>query len=231
MKVDIGIIGAMQQEVEGIVAVLKDTQTEEVSGITFFVGTYAGKRVAVARCGVGKVFAAICAEAMIIKYSPSLLINTGVGGGIGEGVATGDVVIADKLVQYDMDTSELGDRRGMISGINKIYFDADGRAVDILCDAAEEYGINAYVGGVATGDRFVSSPALRQQIVNEFSALACEMEGAAIAHTAFVNGVPFAVIRAISDNADGNATIDFPTFMPIAAERSAKLALALVEKY
>lgn len=231
MKVDIGIIGAMESEVEGIVLMLEDKTLECVSGIDFYVGVLEGKRVAVARCGVGKVFAAICAEAMIIKYSPNLVVNTGVGGGIGEGISTGDVVIADKLVQYDMDTSELGDRRGMISGINKIYFDANLRAIDILSNAAKELGFNAYVGGVATGDRFVSSPALRQEIVSEFSALACEMEGAAIAHTAYVNNVPFAVIRAISDNADGNATMDFPTFMPIAAKISSALTVALVREY
>ncbi len=231
MKVDVGIIGAMQQEVSSIVALLRDTATERVSGIDFYVGTLENKRVAVAKCGVGKVFSAICAEAMIIKYAPSLIINTGVGGGIGKGVSTGDVVIADKLVQYDMDTSELGDRKGMISGINKVYFEADSRAIEILSHASGELGYKYFVGGVATGDRFVSSPRLKEEIVSEFPCLACEMEGASIAHTAFVNDTPFAVIRAISDNADGNATMDFPTLMPIVAEKSSKLTVALVREW
>ncbi len=231
MTVDIGIIGAMESEVEGLLAALENVKEETAGSVKFFLGEAFGKRVAVTRCGVGKVFAALAAEAMIIKYAPRLIINTGVGGALAGGLKTTDVVIADKLVQHDMDTSPLGDPKGLISGINKIYFEADGRSVSLLSETARKKGINAIVGTVASGDKFIAKKEDKDAIVEEFSASACEMEGGAIAHVAYVNSTPFAVIRAISDSADGEATMDYPTFMPIAAKISTELTLALVEKY
>ena len=117
---DIGIIGAMDNEVLEIISMLTDRNIEKVSGIEFNTGTLFGKKVVIARCGIGKVFAAICAEAMIIKYSPSLIINSGVGGAIDKALRPLDIVFADKLVQHDMDTSAIGDPAGLVSGINKI---------------------------------------------------------------------------------------------------------------
>ncbi len=231
MKVDIGIIGALESEVESIIEKLADKSSETVSGITFYTGKLLGKTVAVARCGVGKVFAALCAEAMIIKYSPSLIVNTGVGGALAHGLGSADMVIADKLCQHDMDTSFLGDPVGLISGINVVYFETDARAVKILKEAAEKLYMRSFVGTVASGDRFIASIEDKKAIVKNFAAIACEMEGAAIAQTAYVNGTPFAVIRAISDSADGNASMDYQTFMPIAAKSSAALTLMLVENY
>ena len=231
MKVDIGIIGALSEEVSGLISQLDCHECETVSGIEFHKGRLCGKRVSVARCGVGKVFAAICAEAMIIKYSPSLLINTGVGGALGGELMTSDIVIAEKVCQHDMDTSPLGDPKGLVSGINKIFFDADERAVSILKNAAEELGLRAFVGTVASGDRFVADRSEKIRIASGFDALACEMEGGAVAHTAYVNNTPFVVIRAISDSADGEATMDYPEFMPIAAKNSSALTMALVKSY
>ncbi len=231
MKVDIGVIGALSEEVEWLISLMEDAASERISGIDFYTGIIKGKRVAVARCGVGKVFAALCAEAMIIKYSPSLIVNSGVGGALARGIGTGDVVIAERLVQHDMDTSPLGDPKGLVSGINIIYFDADRRAVEVLSFAAERLGVKCLVGTVASGDRFIADRADKERIVSEFSASACEMEGAAVAHVAYVNEVPFAVIRAISDSADGDASMDYPTFLPIAARVSGELTLALIEEY
>ena len=231
MKVDIGIIGALAPEVEGLVEKLEECEKESVSGIDFFIGKLFDKRVAVAKCGVGKVFAALCAQAMILRYSPKLIVNTGVGGGLALGLKTGDVVIADKLLQHDMDTTAVGDPKGLISGINKIYFEADESAVKILSSAAEKMGLSYRVGAVATGDKFIASAEDRHFISSEFSAVACEMEGGSIAQVAYVNRVNFAVIRGISDSADGSATMDFPTFLPIAAKNSTALTLALVKEY
>ena len=231
MKVDIGIIGAMQPEVEGLIASLDNPRCERVSGIDFYLGNIGEKSVAIAKCGVGKVFAAICAEAMIIKYSPALIVNTGVAGAVAGGISTGDVVLATSLLQYDMDTSPIGDPKGLISGINKIYFDADTRAVSIIENAAKALGLNVNLGTIATGDKFVASPDEKRKIAEEFSALACEMEGGAVAHTAYVNDTPFAVVRAISDSRDGDATMDYPTFLPIAAKNSTSLTLALIKEY
>ncbi|MBQ7387369.1 MAG: 5'-methylthioadenosine/adenosylhomocysteine nucleosidase [Clostridia bacterium] len=231
MRVDIGIIGAMKPEVEGLVAQLGSLTCERVSGIDFYSGELFGKRVCVAQCGIGKVFAAICAEVMILKYSPSLIVNTGVGGALSGELLPCDTVIATSLVQHDMDTSAIGDPRGLVSGINKIHFEADTRAADILLRAADTLGLRAFSGIIATGDKFIASGADKDDIVENFSASACEMEGCAIAQTAFVNNTPFAVIRAISDSADGHSTIDYPVFLPIAVKNSTSLTLALIKEW
>ena len=229
--IDIGIIGAMDVEVNELVARLEDKNSETVSGITFYTGKLFGKSVVIAKCGIGKVFAATCAEAMIIKYSPRLIINSGVGGALAKDLSTGDIVIADKLCQHDMDTSPIGDPVGLVSGINKIWFETDERAVSILKTAAESFDFNVKIGSIATGDRFVATKALKDEIVKNFGASACEMEGCAIAQVAFINNVPFVVVRAISDSADGEASMDYPTFLAIAARNSTQLTLALVQNY
>ena len=231
MKVDIGIIGAMEPEVEAIIATLEEKTSEAVSGIIFHTGRIGEKRVAVAKCGIGKVFAALCAEIMILKYAPNLLVNTGVGGALASGITTGDIVIASDLCQHDMDTSAIGDPKGLVSGINMIYFEADKRAGEILLATAKSLGLNARLGRIASGDKFIASKEDKDRIVSDFSADACEMEGCAIAQTAFVNGTPFAVVRAISDSADGEATMDYPTFLPLAARNSTNLTLALITEW
>ena len=229
--IDIGIIGAMDVEVNELVARLEDKSSENVSGITFYTGKLFGKSVVIAKCGIGKVFAATCAEAMIIKYSPRLIINSGVGGALAKDLSTGDIVIADKLCQHDMDTSPIGDPVGLVSGINKIWFETDERAVSILKIAAESFAFNVKIGSIATGDRFVATKELKDEIVKNFGASACEMEGCAIAQVAFINNIPFVVVRAISDSADGEASMDYPTFLAIAAKNSTQLTLALVQNY
>ena len=231
MKVEIGIIGAMQPEVEAIIGSLENKESETVSGITFYRGILEGKSVVVAKCGIGKVFAALCAEIMILKYNPDLLVNTGVGGAIGGGLRCGDVVIADRLCQHDMDTSAIGDPKGLVSGINMIYFEADQRAREILLDKGESLGLAVKSGTVATGDKFIADATDKKRISTDFGASVCEMEGCAIAQTAFVNGTRFAVVRAISDSADGEATMDYPTFLSIAAKNSTSLTVALIKNW
>ncbi len=231
MKVDIGVIGALSEEVAGLISRLDLHRSESIGGIEFHTGEIFGKKVAVAKCGVGKVFAAMCAEAMIVAYSPKLIINTGVAGALDKGLVTGDIVIADKLCQHDMDTSPLGDPKGMISGINVIYMNCDERAVSLLATAGERLSCRVDCGIVASGDRFIASPEDKLAITGDFGAVACEMEGAAIAQVAFVNKTPFVVVRAISDSADGEATMDYMTFLPIAAERSESLTLDLIKSY
>ena len=231
MKVDIGIIGAMEPEVEALIGALADKTVEKVGSISFNVGKIGDKTVAIARCGIGKVFAAICTQTMILKYSPELIVNTGVGGALKSGITTGDVVIADSLCQHDMDTSAIGDPKGLVSGINVIYFDADKRAGKILLDAAKALGLNACLGRIASGDKFIASKEDKERVIAEFSADACEMEGCAVAQVCYVNEIPFAVVRAISDSADGEATMDYPTFLPIAARNSTKMTLSLIERW
>ena len=231
MRVDVGIIGAMEPEVEALIAAIDTPTTETVSGITFYTGKIGEKTVAIAKCGIGKVFAAVCAQTMIMKYAPTLLVNTGVGGALASGIGTGDIVIATDLCQHDMDTSAIGDPKGLVSGINVIYFDADKRAGEILINSAKALGLNARLGRIASGDKFIASKEDKERILADFEATACEMEGCAIAQVAFINKTPFAVVRAISDSADGEATMDYPTFLPIAASNSTKMTLSLIEKW
>ena len=226
---DFGIIGAMQPEVEALIARLAEREVRTVSGIDFYSGKIDGKSVVVAKCGIGKVFAALCAEIMILYYSPRLLVNTGVGGALASGISTADIVIADRLCQHDMDTSAIGDPKGLVSGINKIYFDADEKAREVLAREAVRLGLASHVGTIASGDKFIASREDKERISSDFGAISCEMEGAAIAQVAFVNSTPFVVVRAISDSADGEATMDYPTFLPIAAKNSTELTLALIK--
>ena len=207
----IGIICAMKIEADAIRETLTSPVCETVSGIEFTRGVLHGKEVVMAVCGIGKVFAAICTEAMILRYAPSLVLNSGVGGTLTPALSIGDIAVATSLVQHDMDTSALGDPVGLISGINKIYFEADRDAVARLCAAADT---------IASGDRFLADAAHKRFVADTFSAIACEMEGAAVAQVAYVNRTPFAVMRAISDSASGDATMEYPKFLAMAAARS-----------
>ena len=231
MEKCIGIIGAMEAEVKGLIAKIEELKCERVGGIDFYSGKISGKSVVVAQCGVGKVFAAMCAQTMIIKYAPALIVNTGVGGALAGGLKCTDIVVASRLVQHDMDTSAIGDPKGLVSGINKVYFDTDERASKILLDAAKELSLGAYGGTIASGDIFVADSALKERIVSDFGASVCEMEGAAIAQVAFVNSTPFAVVRAISDNADGASPMSFVEFLSEAVKSSEALTAALIKEY
>ena len=229
--VDIGIIGAMDIEVSHLVSLLEEKETLDFCGLKFNTGVIFGKKIAIVKCGIGKVFAAMAASAMIAKFSPRLIVNTGVGGALAGGLHPLDVVIAERLLQHDMDTSPLGDPRGLISGINKIYFETDRRVSEILFKAAESLSLNAKLGVVASGDKFIADKSDKDAIVSEFSADVCEMEGAAIAQVAYVNETPFAVVRAISDSADAGSSMDYMEFLPIAARNSANLTLALIKEF
>ena len=223
----IGIIGAMEMETRALVEGVRNAKSETVSGITYTRGELEGKEVVIATCGVGKVYAAICAQTMILRYQPTLIINTGVAGTLSPALGIGDIAIATELLQHDMDTSAIGDPIGLVSGINRIYFEADSKTVQKLTDCVTACGGRAERGRIASGDQFVADAARKRFIREQFGAIACEMEGAAIAQVATVNGVPFAVLRAISDSADGGATMDFPTF---AAEASAR-SVAVLRKF
>lgn len=227
----IGIIGAMTEEVEGLISRLDKHECECSAGIEFHTGELFSKPVVIARCGIGKVYASMCATAMIIKYSPRLIVNTGVGGALNSSLACADILIASELCQHDMDSSAVGDPLGLISGINKIFFEADKRAISILSESAKELSIPCKVGIIASGDKFVADDETRSFIIRNFKADVCEMEGAALAQVAYVSGTPFAVVRAISDGANGDSPLDFPTFLKIAVKSSEALTLALVSKY
>ena len=213
----IGIIGAMQIEIDGLKAAMTNITEETVSGVTFTSGTLCGREVVCAVCGVGKVFAAIAAQTMILRYDPCALLNTGVAGGLADGLCVGDIVLADSVVQHDMDTSPLGDPVGLLSGINIVNIKTDEKLLQALIAATKRTGIDPVVGTVASGDQFIATDTQKQRIRGLFNAAACEMEGASIGHVAYVNKLPFAVLRAISDGGDG---MEFSKFVDLAAARS-----------
>ncbi len=219
----IGIIGAMDIEVESIKSLLSDTGEETISGIKFVYGKFEKLDVVVAKCGVGKVFASLCAEAMILKFNPKMIINVGVAGCLDKNLKIGDIVIADSVVQHDMDTSPLGDPVGLLSDINIIKIPADKTICGLLEKSAYSLGLSNSVGTIASGDQFVADNSKKQFIIDTFGAKSCEMEGGAIGHVCYVNDVPFGVLRSMSDGADDGADMDFPTFAKLAAENSTRV--------
>ena len=227
-KMKIGIIGAMQMEVDNLKEAMENQSVEVVSGVSFVSGNVGDVEVVVAMCGVGKVFAAICAEAMILKYNPDMMINVGVAGTLTKDLGVLDVAVATDVFQHDMDTSALGDPVGLISGLNQIYFPTDKKMVDLLCDCLRDKGINYVTGPIATGDLFMHDPAKKAQVRQDFRAIAAEMEGGSIGHVCTVNNVPFAVLRSISDG-DGGA-IDYQTFAEKAAVVSIEIVLDFISK-
>ncbi|MBR5783224.1 MAG: 5'-methylthioadenosine/adenosylhomocysteine nucleosidase [Clostridia bacterium] len=224
----IGIIGAMRAEVDALITKLENKQKESVSGIDFYSGRLLGKDVVIAPCGIGKVFAALCAEAMILRYQPECILHTGVAGSLVGGLPVGGIALAEALVQHDMDTSPLGDPKGLISGINIIEIPCDEQLRDKMCAAATALDLPHKTGIIASGDKFIADPAEKAVLAAEFHAIACEMEGAAIAQVCYVNGTPLCVLRAISDSADGDGAMEYPKFLALAAERAVNLILSFL---
>lgn len=209
----IGIIGAMDIEVELLTARMSGKEVLNFAGRSYFKGFIGGTECVVASSGEGKVNSAVCTQVMIDRFSPSLIINTGVAGGIGDGVEIGDVVFASATVEHDYDVTALGKEAGFVFGTNRVYIDTHKESTAALLDIAGKKGLKTHLGIIASGDKFISSEEDRQRIRTLFGAKACEMEGAAIGHVCCLNSVPFAVIRAISDNGNDDAKVDFPTFV------------------
>ena len=226
----IGLIGAMEVEVTSLAASMKNKREEKIGEFLFMCGEIEGVDCVLVRSGIGKVAAAVATQTMILKYAPDLIVNTGVAGALASSLVPGDIVISQNAVQYDMDTSPLGDPVGLISGINKIFFDADPNAVETLSHIAQEQLGRVVVGTVCSGDRFVASFEEKERILSLFeTGVACEMEGGAIAHTAYLSRTPFVIVRAISDSADGSSHMDYPTFLKQAAKTSFELVYSFIK--
>lgn len=228
----IGIIGAMDVEIQGIVANMQIYEQKNVSNITFYKGTLENKDVVIAKCNPGKVNAAICAQTMILLFDVDAIINTGVAGNLSKELSICDVAIAKDVVQHDMDTSPLGDPVGYISGIDVVRINADERICALLGECAKGCDdTNVKTGTIASGDQFLNSSEVKEKIVSDFDAIAGEMEGASIGHVAYANGIPFGVLRVISDNADGESDMDFPQFCKVAADKSIKICMEFVRRF
>lgn len=219
----IGIIGAMQMEVDALQAAMESPASVTVSGITFVTGRIGKHDIVAAQCGIGKVFAAMCAQTMILKYAPEAIINIGVAGSVTKGLQVLDIAIADKVCQHDMDTSPIGDPVGLISGINQIFFPADPKLIGVIEEAAKMKDCRTVIGTVASGDQFIHTQEQKTFIRETFGASAAEMEGGSIGHVCTVNNVPFAILRTISDG-DG-AAMDYAEFATKAALQSIEVIM------
>ncbi|HKM00666.1 MAG: 5'-methylthioadenosine/adenosylhomocysteine nucleosidase [Tissierellia bacterium] len=220
----IGIIGAMDIEVEELINSMEEIKKETISSIDFYEGKIQNKNVVVAKCGVGKVHAAVCTQTMILKYAPDAIINTGVAGSLSPDLDIADIVISDGVVQHDFDISSFGHPVGLISGLDLVKITCNEELVRKLGNAAKTLeDTHVAVGTVASGDQFICSKEKKDYIVDNFNALCTEMEGAAIGHVCYINNVDFCIIRAMSDKADGTAHMDFPSFVEIAVKKSITL--------
>ena len=224
----IGVIGAMQMEVDNLKEAMEDVRIDEYSGVTYVSGTVFGREIVAAVCGIGKVFAAICAEAMILKFNVDYLINIGVAGTLCKELGVMDVAVADQVVQHDMNTSALGDPIGLLSGLNQIFLPSDEKMKKLLCACLQEKGIKYRVGTIATGDLFLHKPTQKALLHERFGAIAGEMEGGSIGHVCYVNQVPFAILRSISDGEGG--AMDYETFAEKAALQSIDVVLDFISR-
>lgn len=226
----LGIIGAMDVEVNSVKEKIENPRKKAAAGTEFVYGSISGCEVVAAKCGPGKVNAALCAQAMIDLFGIDRLINIGVAGSLKENVAIRDVVIANDVVQHDIDITALGEPRGLVSGVNLIKIPADAALSEAISHSAIKTGKKIHRGTVASGDTFVAGGEKKKEIENMFGALCCEMEGGAIAQTAYVNGVAFAILRTVSDGGDENAAIDYPSFKKIAAESSTAILIEFINQ-
>ena len=224
MSKTIGIICAMKKEAETLIAQMTNKQTDDVFGKEYIKGKLCGKDVVISVCGIGKVMAAACAQTMIIKYSPDVIINTGVAGSLDERLKIYDIVAATAVVQHDLDTTPLGDPLGYVGELDRVQIPADEKTVNELCSCAGALEYNIIKGIVASGDQFIADDTQKEFIKTRFGASACEMEGAAVGTVCFSAGVKFAVLRSISDSGDGT---EFSTFVSEAVRRSAEV----IKKY
>ena len=198
----IGLIGAMDIEIQTIKEDMNVISAKNIVGLDFYMGTLNGQSIVLVRSGWGKVNAAVCTQILIDMYAVDMIINIGVAGAIAPDLHIGDTVISDDLVQHDFDTTAVGDEISSVIGSKTCYFKADDQLIKLAFDAARSLDLNVCMGRVASGDKFVSSPEEKERIWKIFKAKCCEMEGAAIAQTCFLNKIPFVVLRSISDNAD-----------------------------
>ena len=226
----IGIIGAMDVEVNKFKELMIGKSTEIISGTEFVCGTLWGHPTVVAVSGVGKVNAAICTQTMILRYSPRFIINSGVAGGLEASLNICDVVVANAVIQHDMDTSPLGDPVGFISGLNIVDIPSDAEITEKLCWASQTSGIHTLVGKIVSGDQFINSRDKKDYLAQAFNASACEMEAASIGHVCFKNEVPFGILRSISDNADDSSHLSYTEFVQAAADNLVNVMKSFFEK-
>ena len=228
----IGIIGAMDLEVDALKAKLSDVKVTSKARMDFYEGVLNGTDVVVVRSGIGKVNAALCVQILADLFAVTHVINTGVAGSLNAELDIGDILVSVDACYHDVDAQIFGYMPGEVPQMGTREFVADARMAELAVECCKTVNpdIHVKLGRVVSGDQFISDPAVKDRLISVFHGDCTEMEGASIAHGAFLNKVPFLVVRAISDKADGSAEMDYPTFEREAALHSAKLVEALVAK-
>ena len=227
----LGIIGAMEIEVAILKSKLENARVTKVGPMEFFEGRLAGCDVVIVMCGVGKVHAAMCTQVLCGNFGVTHIVNTGVAGSLDARLDICDVLVSTDAVQHDMDVHYLGYDVGKVPGLDTTAFPADEKLMKLAFEESERIRPgHTKLGRVATGDQFVCSEEQRAKIIADTGAGCTEMEGAAIAQVAYVNRVPFVILRAISDKADGSAELDYPTFEKLAAANCAAVTEALAKR-
>lgn len=228
----IGIIGAMEEEVAVLKQEMEIEETVEYASMQFCKGVLCGRQVVIVRSGIGKVNAGICAQILADKFDVGTLINTGIAGSLDATIDIGDMVISTDLVEHDMDATIFGDPLGQVPRMDTFSFPADETLMEKAVAANKEANpdIQTFTGRIVSGDQFVSSAEVKEKLVEHFQAKCTEMEGAAIAHAAYLNHISCVIIRAISDKADNSATMDYPTFEKKAIEHSIRLVRSLLPR-
>lgn len=226
----VGIIGAMKSEVEDLYNEIENPETTEIAGFKFFTGLIKGKEIVLLESGIGKVQAAVATALLISNFEPDFVINTGCAGGFSQDLSVGDVVISDKAAQHDVDVTALGYKPGQIPG-QELYFTADEFLIEKAEKAVSDIGDLKYKKGlVLTGDIFVSNDAVASKLKEIFpEAEAVEMEGGSIAQTCFLMGVPFVIIRSLSDIAGSESKVSYEQFVVKAAKKSAELVMKMLK--
>ena len=228
----IGIIGAMEEEVNILKEKMQLEKIEKKAGMEFFQGTLSGKDVVIVRSGIGKVNAAICTQILADDFSVERIINTGVAGSLKNEINIGDIVLSADSLQHDMDATGFGYELGVIPRMETSIFQADTHMVETAKEVCEEVNpdIQVFTGRVVSGDQFISDSEKKAFLIKEFGGYCTEMEGAAIAQAAHLNNIPYLVIRAISDKADHSAEMDYGEFEAKAIEHTVKLVSELVKR-
>lgn len=228
----IGIIGAMEEEVEALRQKLEGCEKRTRASMDFYSGRLKGQEAVIVRSGIGKVNAGICTQILADLFQVDAVINTGIAGSLQAKINIGDVVVSTDAVQHDMDATGFGYEPGVIPRMKESFFRADPELVQAACAACAQAvpQIQIFRGRVVSGDQFVSDRAVKERLTRRFGGMCTEMEGAAIAQAAYLNGIPFVIIRAISDKADDSASVDYPAFEKQAIANSVALVENFVER-
>ncbi len=217
----IGIIGAMQEEVEVLKNEMNVEMKKSKAQMEFLSGELLGKDIVIVTSGIGKVNAAVCTQILVNDFDVDCVINVGIAGGLHKDIYPGDIVVAENLVQHDMDTTFFGDTLGQIPRLETFDFKCDDKLVHLAKSSCEKVSsINTFSGRIVSGDQFISKSEKLQELHANFDAFACEMEGASIGQVCYLNKLPFVVIRSISDNAINGSHMDYSTFSEMAIKNS-----------